>query len=116
MTEQEKDRFYASGAWKRARLAALRRDRWKCQDCLRRIRARQKENPGYSQRVPDAQMVHHIRELETHPELALTLDNLISLCSACHNARHPEKLEGRRPSQREEKPNPLLAGMNIYKV
>lgn len=116
MTDAEKERFYASGAWKRARLKALRRDRWKCQDCLRRIREKQKRDSAYSEKIPDAQMVHHIKELETHPALALTLSNLVSLCNDCHNKRHPEKLEGRRPSQQQKKQNPLLAGMNIYKV
>ncbi|MEC1547497.1 HNH endonuclease [Bacillus rugosus] len=29
-----------------------------------------------------------------HPELALTLENLVSLCNPCHNRRHPEKGAG----------------------
>ena len=33
----------------------------------------------------------HIKHLEDFPELAYDNDNLISLCSACHRKRHPEK-------------------------
>ncbi len=75
--------FYQSKAWKRKRGVILRRDGYRCQDCKRYGRMRQ------------ATTVHHIKHLDQHPELALTNSNLVSLCDACHNKRHPEK-GGRR--------------------
>jgi predicted kinase len=35
-------------------------------------------------------VVHHIKQLEEYPELALDPDNLVSLCNLCHNREHPE--------------------------
>nr|DAR84995.1 MAG TPA: HNH endonuclease [Caudoviricetes sp.] len=32
--------------------------------------------------------VDHIKELEFYPEFALDIDNLRTLCKACHNKRH----------------------------
>lgn len=75
--------FYQSKAWKRKREWILRRDGYRCQDCKRYGRMRQ------------ATTVHHIKHLDQYPELALTSSNLVSLCDACHNKRHPEK-GGRR--------------------
>ena len=43
-----------------------------------------------------ADMVHHIKSREDHPELSLTLSNLESLCNACHNKEHPEKGGGKK--------------------
>lgn len=34
--------------------------------------------------VVAATMVHHIKPVETHPELRLVMDNLMSLCNPCH--------------------------------
>ena len=35
-----------------------------------------------------ATVVHHIKEIETHPELRLVMSNLMSLCHDCHEALH----------------------------
>ncbi len=35
-----------------------------------------------------ADQVHHLKKISTHPELAFTLDNLMSICRHCH-----EKIE-----------------------
>ncbi|WP_407938551.1 HNH endonuclease [Niallia nealsonii] len=69
-------KFYKSRAWKDLREVALRRDNYECQNCKGRGRYHR------------AQCVHHIKEVKPHPELALTLDNLMSLCNACHNQVH----------------------------
>ena len=74
------DRFYKSGEWLDERNKALRRDNNECQKC---------KSEG---RVSLAQCVHHIKHLKTNPELALDINNLISLCNSCHNVEHPEKL------------------------
>ncbi|XOT28936.1 HNH endonuclease [Bacillus subtilis subsp. subtilis] len=74
--------FYKSKAWTECRALALTRDHGLCQDCLK------------ERKITKAQTVHHIKELRDHPELALTLENLVSLCNPCHNRRHPEKGAG----------------------
>lgn len=66
--------FYKSKLWRQARREALRRDHYTCCDCYAR-----------------AQEVHHIIELNPQnihdPSIALSIDNLMSLCSACHKKR-----------------------------
>ena len=41
-------------------------------------------------------VVHHIKPVETHPELRLVLDNLMSLCTACHEAIHKAERWGKK--------------------
>ena len=50
-----------------------------CQECKK-----------YGRRV-DGEIVHHIIHVDEAPELAFVDDNLITLCSKCHNKLHPEK-------------------------
>ena len=87
--------FYHTAAWKRIRQAALMRDGGMCQACMERL----KDGVGFRPRR--ATMVHHIIPVKERPDLALELDNLRSLCDACHAAEHPEK--GERDSVPEEK-------------
>lgn len=91
--QKKADPFYLSGAWKRARLQALERDCYLCQECLRQMRA------GRVLRPRHATMVHHIKPRSAYPELALSLDNLESLCNICHERMTPE----RRGGKKEEK-------------
>lgn len=35
-----------------------------------------------------AVLVHHIKPIETHPELRLDMGNLMSLCQPCHETIH----------------------------
>ena len=71
--------IHKSMRWKKKREQILRRDKYLCQDCKR-----------YGRRV-DATEVHHIKHVDEYPELAFESSNLVSLCAACHNKRHPEK-------------------------
>lgn len=71
--------FYRSPRWKKLRETALRRDKYLCRECYK-----------YGKRV-EAEVVHHKVEVLTDYSLAFDLDNLESLCKACHNKRHPEK-------------------------
>lgn len=71
--------FYTSKAWGHKREKILRRDGYMCRECRRYGRNRA------------ATTVHHIVPYEERPDLALTDNNLISLCAACHNKKHPEK-------------------------
>ena len=73
------DKFYTTTAWVKKRQRILKRDGYQCQLCKRYGRIRQ------------ATTVHHIKELDEYPELALDNNNLISLCAECHNKVHPEK-------------------------
>lgn len=82
---KESDPFYHSKEWKRIRKDALQRDGGMCQDCMDRMRA----EIGYKPKR--ATMVHHIIPRSERPDLALVMDNLRSLCSGCHEIRHPER-------------------------
>lgn len=68
--------FYTSIAWRRAREAVRMRDHNLCQDCLQRGR------------VVFADTVHHIVPVRDAWDRRLQLDNLVSLCTSCHAARH----------------------------
>lgn len=57
-----------SARWSALRLAALRRDGWRCVSCGTRGRLE----------------VDHIKPVRTHPELSFALDNLQPLCARCH--------------------------------
>lgn len=69
-------KFYKSREWLDLRQLALRRDNYECQ--MHRAKAK----------YHHAQCVHHLREVKPYPHLALTLDNLMSLCNVCHNEVH----------------------------
>lgn len=71
--------FYHTTAWKKKRKEILKRDHNACRRC--------RQHGSYTR----ATTVHHIKHLKDVPELALTNDNLISLCKGCHEAVHPEK-------------------------
>ena len=103
--DKKVDPFYKSPAWRRARQQALERDMYLCQDCLA---AKQR---GERVRVRGAEVVHHIQPRELRPDLALELSNLISLCDACHNKRHPEK-----GGHGAEKKPTSVGGVRIVKV
>ncbi len=60
---------YRTQQWQALRLAAKRRDGFKCTGC------------GSHGRLE----VHHVKSVRTHPELALDLANLACLCGQCHH-------------------------------
>jgi|SRR5690625_146553 len=70
------DNFYRSKEWRKLRLVALERDNHLCIWC--------KDNGKLKQ----ADVVHHIIEVEDDWDKRLTLDNLVSLCHRCHNRHH----------------------------
>ena len=71
--------FYHTSKWQNKRKQIMRRDHNQCMMC---------RDKG---RFTRASTVHHLKHLRDYPELALTDDNLISLCSGCHEEVHPEK-------------------------
>lgn len=102
MTDKEAKAFYNSSAWKHKRMQILDRDHYECQDCRKRIKAAATSGTqliGRNRKIWRAEEVHHIQELKEHPELGLDDDNLISLCTQCHNLRHgraPRKFTRRK--------------------
>lgn len=72
--------FYRSAEWLHKRESILQRDNYECQKHKRRGK------------FAKASCVHHKKHLKDFPELALADENLESLCDACHNEEHPEKL------------------------
>lgn len=82
---RSKEEFEGSYIWQRKRQKILLRDGYLCAECKRYGR---KDKNGQPVR---AVLVHHIREYEDAPELALVDSNLVSLCAACHNRAHPDR-------------------------
>ncbi|HGS1028810.1 TPA: HNH endonuclease, partial [Streptococcus pneumoniae] len=75
-TREERNQFYNSSEWRTIRRQALKRDHYECVWC---------RDEG---KVTTTNLeVDHIKELELYPEFALDIDNLRTLCKACHNKR-----------------------------
>ncbi|MEM6438551.1 MAG: HNH endonuclease [Pseudomonadota bacterium] len=77
--------FHHSKQWKAARLAAKRRDGWKCVECGSRHRLE----------------VDHVQTRAERPDLAFDLDNLRTLCRACHIAKTRAERAGPRSPERD---------------
>lgn len=60
--------IYRDPRWAVVRLAAKRRDGWKCVECGARGRLE----------------VHHVKRVKDYPDLAYDLENLKTLCGVCH--------------------------------
>lgn len=68
-------RFYNGKAWRKKRVFILQRDHYTCQ-CYKLF--------GGKPCGKIATEVHHIKELEDYPELALVDENLLSMFRDCH--------------------------------
>ena len=68
----ERQRIYKSSAWKALLSACFKRDGYRCVRC---------EAPKTRRAGLHA---HHVRSWADHPELRLDLDNVVTLCDACH--------------------------------
>lgn len=99
-TEAQKRKFYDSGLWKRLRKQAKERDNHECQECKRngRVTVDTNEYSESAGRKKTRLVVHHLKELETHPHLALNLENTETLCVRCHNKHHGRVFE-RKPNK-----------------
>lgn len=80
-------KFYKTGAWRNTRKVALVRDEWLCQHCL------------LDGTYKAAEMVDHIIPTLVDWDKRLDLDNLQSLCDACHKVktREDELIYGKSP-------------------
>ena len=76
--------FYKSDVWRLVREKVLIRDNFLCQECLK-----------YGINT-FSNIVDHIKELTTHPELALDMENLTTKCATCHSRRHMIEKNKRR--------------------
>ncbi|MGG3843266.1 HNH endonuclease [Anoxybacillus kestanbolensis] len=76
--DQKAREFYHSKEWQRVRRVALIRDKHLCQYCLSK------------KRITPADVVDHIVPIRVDWSLRLSLDNLQSLCNACHNKKTAE--------------------------
>ena len=94
-TREQKRKFYDSKEWRQLREEVKRRDNYECQECKRNGYVTIDTNE-YSERAKRKKIklvVDHIKELETHPDLALDIDNLETLCVKCHNEKHGRVFE-----------------------
>lgn len=98
-TEAEKKAFYNSMPWRRLREEAKKRDNYECQECKRQgfVNVDSIKEPGKRKKI--ALNVHHIKDIEEHPELALVLDNLETVCLYHHNLIHDK---GFKPSEKKK--------------
>lgn len=76
-SREARSAFYNSSSWRQLRRQALERDHYECVWCREEGKL-----------ITDDLEVDHIKELEYHPEFALDIDNLRTLCKECHNRRH----------------------------
>lgn len=70
------DNFYKKPRWISKREKILKRDEYMCRECKR-----------YG-KTTGANTVHHIYPLKQRPDLAFNSNNLLSLCSKCHDRMH----------------------------
>ena len=75
--ESAQSRGY-DGTWQKVREMKANDDPL-CEECL-----------GHGIEKP-LDLVHHILPIETHPELRLVMENLMSLCKDCHIKFHSKK-------------------------
>ena len=88
-TREQQQRFYNSSNWKKVRAMVRKRDNNECVMCREQgyvtIDTNERRDDG---RKKIQLVVHHIRELEDHPELALDMNNLITICYQHHELIH----------------------------
>jgi 5-methylcytosine-specific restriction enzyme A len=76
--DKERTAFYKTKQWEKVRVLALRRDHGQCVPC---------DKQG---KTTPANIIDHIIPYEVAPDLGLTLDNLQTICIACHNRKTHE--------------------------
>lgn len=85
INEDRLEEFYTWSAWRKVRLAALKRDNFECQNCKRNGRLTLLLKPGEVDSRKCKGIGHHVKPLKQYPELALDVNNIESECWACHN-------------------------------
>ena len=106
VTDAQRKTFYNSAAWcgvNGVRKQALKRDNYECQECKRQGRVHVDSIKVPGERKTIELNVHHIKEIETHPHLALKLNNLETLCLFHHNLIHEKKFVKKKEVWRDER-------------
>ena len=90
ITLEQKRKFYDSKEWKQLREERKKLDNYECQECKRNglVRIDTNEYSEKAKRKKIQLVVHHVKELEHHPEYALEIDNLETVCVSCHESKH----------------------------
>lgn len=78
ISEGNKKKFYDDNTWKILSKEILERDNNECQECKKKGKLTIKQQ---NKKLD----IHHIKELETNPELAYEKNNLITVCVHHHN-------------------------------
>ncbi|ROO30415.1 HNH endonuclease [Salinisphaera orenii MK-B5] len=78
--------------WPGLRLAALRRDDWRCVQCASKRRLE----------------VDHVESVRKRPDLAFDLTNLQTLCAVCHGKKTRFEMTGREPNPELDKWRELI--------
>ena len=98
------NRFYHSKEWKKLRLEALERDHYLCIECLK------------NGKITPADTVHHIKPLRIDQTGAEDLNNLETVCRACHNKLHRERSQSLKKKnaniKNEKSKNIIVFGPN----
>jgi len=93
------DPFYLTTAWKAVRDHVLARDNYLCRRCWSRGR------------LVAGNVVHHIKPRETHSELALDPENLVTWCDSCHAQHHRlQEAEKRREELARKRRAKIIKG------
>lgn len=100
-SKEQKRKFYDSGEWKKLRAEIKKRDNYECQECKRqgRLSIDTNEYSESAKRKKIQLVVHHIKELDHHPELALDKENLETVCVDCHNKEHGRDFGNKKPNE-----------------
>jgi len=90
-TKQQQHKFYTTSDWNGVngvRNQALIRDHYECAMCAKEGKVHLDSVKVKGERKSIQLNVHHIKELERYPELALEIDNLMTVCLDHHNDIH----------------------------
>jgi 5-methylcytosine-specific restriction enzyme A len=103
-SKEQKRKFYDSGSWKQLREVIKKRDNYECQECKRQGRVTNDtyEYSESAKRKKIQLVVHHIKELEHHPKLALDIHNLETVCVDCHNREHNRSFGSKKTKWNDE--------------
>lgn len=96
--DKETMRFYKSKEWRKVREQVLIRDNYECQECKKQGIVKTIDPTKHKSLDVD-----HIKELDSYPELALDMDNLITLCISCHNRKHNRYQSNQIKSEKKKK-------------
>lgn len=102
-TPGSKKKFYGSVEWAYIRGQAMKRDNYECQHCKQEGLVTIDSKKVEGERKEIILNVHHKKEIETHPELSLEIDNLETVCVSHHNRIHGKGFKPREDKWQDER-------------